>query len=109
MRRILVQLASLKLAVVLLILLLLALAVGTIVESAHGRDVAGRTVYYASWFLALQAALAINVLASIVVFFPWGSRRVGFLLTHGSLILIGMSMLSKASRDGERTPGQAMM
>jgi ABC-type transport system involved in cytochrome c biogenesis permease subunit len=85
---ILVRLASLKLAVILLVLLLVALAAGTIVESAHGREVAGRTVYYAGWFLALQAVLAVNVLASIAVHFPWNRRRIGFLMTHGSLILI---------------------
>lgn len=88
MRRFLAQLASLKLAVVLLVLLLGALATGTIVESAHGAAVAGSRVYYAAWFLALQGLLAANLLASLALHFPWGRRRIGFLMTHGSLILI---------------------
>jgi hypothetical protein len=36
---------------------------GTIVESAAGTETAARLVYYARWFQALLAALAINVLA----------------------------------------------
>jgi cytochrome c-type biogenesis protein CcsB len=88
MKKLLLQFASLKVAVVLLVLLLLGLAAGTIVESAKGREVAGEVVYYAGWFLALQAVFALNVLASIAIHFPWGSKRIGFLMTHGSLLLI---------------------
>ena len=81
-------LASLKIAIGLLVLLLVGLAAGTIIESSAGTEVAGRLVYYAWWFLALQVAFAVNVLASIILFFPWGKQRIGFLTTHGSLILI---------------------
>ncbi len=88
MNKLLETLASLKIAVVLLVLLLLGLAAGTIIESSSGSEVAGHLVYYSWWFLALQAALVLNVLASIVVLFPWGKQRVGFLVTHASLILI---------------------
>jgi len=86
--KLLETLASLKIAVVLLVLLLLGLAAGTIIESSSGTEVAGRLVYYAWWFLAIQAAFALNVIASLVVLFPWGKQRVGFLVTHGSLLLI---------------------
>lgn len=88
MKKWLLQLASLRVAVVLLVLLLVALSMGTIVESAKGTATAGATVYYAWWFLALEAAFAINVLASIVVHWPWGARRTGFLLTHSALLVI---------------------
>ena len=88
MRKLLDNLASLKLAVILLVLLLVGLAAGTILESARGTEVAGRFVYYSWWFLALQGALAANVIASIVKHFPWGKNRVGFLTTHTSIILI---------------------
>ena len=46
-------LSSLKLAVILLVLLLLGLAVGTIIESRVGVEAAGRLVYYSWWFLGL--------------------------------------------------------
>ncbi|HVP66617.1 MAG TPA: cytochrome c biogenesis protein CcsA [Anaeromyxobacteraceae bacterium] len=86
--KLLETLASLKIAVVLLVLLLLGLAAGTIVESSSGAEVAGRLVYYSWWFLLLQAVFAVNVTASIIVLFPWGKQRVGYIVTHGSLLLI---------------------
>ncbi|MFN7951684.1 MAG: cytochrome c biogenesis protein CcsA [bacterium] len=88
MRKLLASLASLKLAVLLLVSLLLGLAAGTILESARGTETAGRLVYYAWWFLALEAIFAVNVLASIATLFPWGNQRVGFLTTHGALLVI---------------------
>ncbi len=103
MKRLIARLASLELAVVLLVLLLLGLAAGTILESSRGSEVAGRYVYYASWFLALEVAFAINVLASIALHFPWGSQRIGYLLTHGALavILIGAATTFLAKREGQ--------
>ena len=88
MRKLLRSIASLKLAVVLLVLLLVGLAAGTILESAHGTDEAGRLVYYSWWFLGLQGVFAANVIASIALHFPWGKNRVGFLTTHSALIVI---------------------
>ena len=88
MKKLLQTLASLKIAVVLLALLLSGLAAGTIIESSRGTELAGRLVYYSWWFLALQAAFVVNVLAAIIVFFPWGKQRIGFLTTHSALIVI---------------------
>ncbi len=88
MRKVFDTLGSLKLAVIILVLLLAGLAAGTILESARGPEVAGRVVYYAWWFLGLQALFLVNVTASIIGLFPWGKKRVGFLMTHGALLLI---------------------
>ena len=88
MKKLLALLASLKLAVILLVLLLVGLAAGTIIESRVGVEVAGRVVYYAPWFLGLEALFAVNVIASIVAYFPWGRFRIGYLVTHASLVLI---------------------
>jgi cytochrome c-type biogenesis protein CcsB len=88
MKKLFQLLSSLKLAVILLVLLLVALATGTIIDSKLGSDVAGREVYYAWWFLALQGAFAVNVALSIASLFPWGRGRIGFLLTHSAMILI---------------------
>ncbi|WP_242354775.1 cytochrome c biogenesis protein CcsA [Anaeromyxobacter sp. SG64] len=88
MKRLLNQLASLKLAVILLVLLLIGLAAGTIIESSRGAPVAARTVYYAWWFLALQGLFAVNVIASILSLAPWGKQRIGYLITHTSIIVI---------------------
>src|SRR5512137_799330 len=81
-------LASLKLAVILLVLLLLGLSVGTIIESGQGVETAGRLVYYAWWFLGLQGLFALNVALSIADLFPWGKKRIGFVVLHASLLLI---------------------
>ncbi len=81
-------LASLRLAVILLVLLLVGLAAGTIIESRAGVDVAGRTVYYAWWFLGLQGLFALNLAMSLADLAPWGKKRVGFVMIHGSLLLI---------------------
>ena len=81
-------LSSLKLAVILLVLLLVGLAVGTIIESRVGVEAAGRLVYYSWWFLGLQAIFAVNVAMSIADHFPWGKKRIGFLMLHTSLLLI---------------------
>jgi cytochrome c-type biogenesis protein CcsB len=81
-------LASLKLAVILLVVLLVGLSAGTILESRSDAATAGRLVYYSWWFLGLQGLLAVNVACSIASHFPWGKRRIGFVMTHASLLLI---------------------
>ncbi|HEX8908754.1 MAG TPA: cytochrome c biogenesis protein CcsA [Anaeromyxobacteraceae bacterium] len=88
MKKLLALLSSLKLAVILLVLLLVGLSAGTIIESRLGVEVAGRTVYYAPWFLGLEALFVVNVVASIATLFPWGRFRVGYVVTHASLVLI---------------------
>ncbi len=88
MKKFLTFLASLKLAVILLVLLLIGLSVGTIIESRSGVAAAGSLVYYSWWFLGLQGLFAINVALSIADLFPWGKKRIGFLVLHGSLLLI---------------------
>ena len=93
MTKILALLSSLKLAVILLVLLLLGLAAGTIIESQAGVAIAGRLVYFAPWFLGLQALFVVNLVASIVTLFPWGSPRIGYLVTHSSMVLILLGAL----------------
>jgi cytochrome c-type biogenesis protein CcsB len=88
MKKAIALLSSLKLAVTLLVLLLVGLSVGTIIESQAGVEVAQKLVYYAWWFLALEAVFALNVLCSIVSHFPWGSQRVGFVITHSAILVI---------------------
>lgn len=83
-----VRFASLKVAVSILAVMMVALSVGTIIESTKTRDQALIAVYESGWFRALMAVFVLNVLASIAIHWPWGKRRVGFLLTHSSLILI---------------------
>lgn len=88
MKKLFALLASLRLAVILLCLLLVGLSAGTIVETRAGAEAAGRLVYYAWWFLGLQGLFALNLAMSLADLFPWNRKRVGFVLTHASLLLI---------------------
>ncbi len=97
MKKVFDALASLKLTVILLIALLGALAAGTMVESARGTDAAGQLVYYAGWFQALLALLAVNTACAIAKRWPPGNHRIGFLLTHTALLLILVGALATAA------------
>jgi cytochrome c-type biogenesis protein CcsB len=88
MKKLFSFLASLKLAVILLLLLLVGLSSGTILETRLGAEAAGRLVYYSWWFLALQGLFAINLALSLASLFPWARKRTGFVVVHASLLLI---------------------
>ena len=88
MKKLVETLASLKLAVILLVVLVIGLSAGTILESRTDTETAQRVVYYSWWFLGLQGLFATNVACSIANLFPWGKKRVGFVVTHASLLLI---------------------
>lgn len=88
MKRWIHWLGSLKLAIGLLVVILIALAAGTMVESFHGTAAAARTVYYAPWFRILLGLFALNVFCSLIDHWPFGWDRAGFALTHGSMLII---------------------
>ncbi len=81
------RLGSLKLTVVLLLVVGVVLAVGTIFESLRGAE-AARAVYYAPWFFALEGLFGLNLLAALIVRWPRNRWRIGFALTHGAMLLI---------------------
>ncbi len=80
--------ASLKLAVVLLVVLGIVFGAGTFVESYHGTDAAQALVYRTHWLSVLFILLALNLLASALDRIPWRKKHVGFLTTHLGIILI---------------------
>ncbi len=101
MRRVITMVGSLKLTVGLLLVMLVVLAAGTIVESLHGREAAAR-VYGSMGFFTLLLVFAINLVASIASKWPWGKMRIGFIITHLSMvvILIGSLTTEFAKVDG---------
>ena len=103
MKNLIQRFASLRITITLLVLILVALAAGTIVESLHGAPAAGRLVYGAPWFRALLAVFALNLLCSLVALWPWGQRRIGYVITHGSMLLIlaGALTTDLAKREGQ--------
>jgi hypothetical protein len=85
----LVRLAgSLRLAVLLIAVLAGVLAWATFVEAAKGREYAQWYVYHSPWFIALLGVLAANILACTAIRFPWGKRRIAFLITHAGLLVL---------------------
>jgi hypothetical protein len=79
--------ASLKVTVVLLIGFAVLLSFGTILESLRG-TAAGREVYYSPFFFALEGVLALNVAAALWERWPRNRWRIGFLITHSSILFI---------------------
>ncbi|MCK6682752.1 MAG: cytochrome c biogenesis protein ResB [Thermoanaerobaculia bacterium] len=87
MRKLISTLASMKVTVVLIILIGFVLAAGTIVESRRGTE-AARAVYYAPWFYALQGFFAVNITCALIQRWPRNRWRIGFAVTHLSMIVI---------------------
>lgn len=81
-------LASLKLAVLLIVLLGGVLAVATILEAEKGREFAQWYVYGSHWFTGLLALLGINILAATLIRFPWKKHQTGFVVTHAGLLVL---------------------
>jgi hypothetical protein len=89
MKRDLVKfLASLKLALLLLAVIIVATAIGTIYESLYNADVAKRLVYSHWWFDIWLLLLGINLFTVAAVRYPWKSYQTGFVITHGGIIIL---------------------
>ena len=87
MRRMITVLGSMKITIGLLLILLVVLATGTIIESIHGREAAAK-VYGANWFFMLLGLFTLNLAASMADRWPWSKERIGFIITHGSMVVI---------------------
>ncbi|GIW88705.1 MAG: hypothetical protein KatS3mg108_3029 [Isosphaeraceae bacterium] len=95
-------LASLKLAIILLMTLAGVLAIGTFYEREHGMQAVQLDMYQSTWFALLLALLAINVLCAALIRFPWKKRQTGFVITHSGIIilLIGSYLSVHFTREG---------
>ncbi len=94
-------LASLKLTTALLVLIALVLSAGTILESLRGTE-AAQAVYAAPWFYALLVVFSLNVVAALWDRWPRDRMRIGFVITHASMLLIlaGALLTAVASVNG---------
>lgn len=81
-------LASLRLAVVLLAVLIVMSIAGTIAESKFDADTARVWIYEAPWFNLWMALLAANLACSALMRWPWTRYHTGFLLTHLGIIVV---------------------
>src|SRR5713101_1758608 len=80
--------ASLKLAVVLLAVLIIAAIVGTISESSFDAKVARTYVYGAPWFNLWLVLLGANLAVSALSRWPWRKHHLAFLITHLGIITL---------------------
>ncbi|NQT16612.1 MAG: cytochrome c biogenesis protein ResB, partial [Planctomycetes bacterium] len=88
-------LASLELAVILLVVLAAVLAWATIVEARQGAEYAQWYFYYSQWFIWVLGLLSANVLAATLIRLPWKRSQTGFVIAHvGVLVLMGGSLLT---------------
>ena len=88
--------ASLKLAVVLLSVLIVAAIVGTIYESSFDAKVARAYVYGAPWFNLWLVLLAANLTVSALSRWPWRKHHLAFLITHlGIITLLTGSLIGR--------------
>ena len=88
--------ASLKLAVVLLGVLIVAAIAGTIWESSFDAKVARAYVYGAPWFNFWLVLLVVNLAASALSRWPWKKYHLAFLITHlGIITLLAGSLIGR--------------
>src|ERR1700675_2591910 len=88
--------ASLKLAVVLLAVLIIAAIAGTIYESSFDAKVARAYVYGAPWFNLWLILLGANLAVSAISRWPWKKHHVAFLVTHlGIITLLTGSLIGR--------------
>ncbi len=90
-------LASLKIAVFVIISMGVMSAWGTIVESIYNDAKRAQETVYHAWFsYAIFALLAVNLTAVIADRYPWKRHHVGFISAHvGIIILILGSVLTR--------------
>jgi cytochrome c biogenesis factor len=92
-RRVVKALASLKLAVVIIVLIGIVTAWGTIVEAQFDALAAKKLVYDSIWMWVPMVLLVISLTAVMVDRWPWQKRHTGFVLAHIGIIILLLGSL----------------
>jgi hypothetical protein len=94
-KKILRAAGSLWFAAVLLVILLVAMACATVVESTRGTPWALHQFYHARWFAVLLGLLAVNVVAAVLLRVPFTKHQIGFAITHlGIVVTLGGAVVT---------------
>ncbi len=95
-------LASLNLAVIIILSLAAVAAVGTIFEAKYDTETATALVYQSPWMYIVLTLLTINLTAVMVDRWPWRVRHTGFVLAHIGIIILltGGLITQKMGIDG---------
>jgi len=96
-------LSSVKMAVIVMLILGVVVAFGTVYESRYNAQVAGIMVYKTPWFLLLLALLWLNIFLAAVSRIPFRRRHTGFVVTHVGMLtlLIGSGITFLYGIDGQ--------
>ncbi len=81
-------LASLKLAVIIVVSLGVISAWGTIVESRYDMITAQKLVYHSWYMYSVLFLLIVNLIAVMVDRLPWQKKHIGFILAHVGIIIL---------------------
>lgn len=102
MKKIIKYLASLKLAVFVIIAIAVLTATGTIIESKFDAYAAKKIVYDTIWMYGIMGLLTVNLIAVIVDRYPWKQRHLAFILAHVGIIILlfGGLLTMKYGLDG---------
>lgn len=100
-------LASLKLAVFIIISIAVITAIGTFVEAKYDAYAAKKLVYD-TWFMyTIMGLLVVNLVAVMVDRWPWKKRHAAFVLAHIGIIIIlaGALLTMQFGLDGSMRVG----
>lgn len=88
-------LASLRLAVIVMVTLGSTCAIATFYESKHGTAAVQRVFYKTPWFAFILVTLGANIFCAMMKRYPFKKHHVGFVLAHiGILTLLTGSLVS---------------
>ncbi|NJK91220.1 MAG: hypothetical protein HC904_04920 [Blastochloris sp.] len=82
------RLGSLKSAVILILSIALACGVATIYESKFNTAVAQYYIYNNPLFALWLFFLCLNLICSAMTRWPWQRKHLGFVVTHGGIIIL---------------------
>lgn len=111
-KKIIKSLASIKLAVFVILAMASVAAWGTIVESLYNDAKRAQETVYHSWYsYSVFLLLSINLTAVIVDRWPWRKKHIGFLSAHTGIIILMLGALMTRYRgiDGSMAlkPGES--
>lgn len=87
-RRIIKQLSSLRLAVIVMCLIAVVAAIGTFVEASLGLEHAQKLVYKSVWMSGIMIVFITNLTAVIIDRWPWQAKHSAFIFAHIGIIFI---------------------
>lgn len=79
---------SMQLAMILMAVIIVAATAGTLLESGFNANVAQAYVYDAPWFYTWLFLLCVNLIAAVLVKYPWQPHQYGFIIVHGGIVVM---------------------